>query len=419
MKTTKSGKIRFNLELNSRPQKNKSHSILLRVSCNGKRFRISTGQSVNQLHFNPNAKYGSWITKALNSNAINSELGNYLSEANNNVKKLIAFNLAPTIQEIKEAIIRDENAKVEAEESPSFIKFFEEKLKQSEVLNSVNYSKNLRSKLEKLKGYLDGHDLLFSELTVKFLNEYKVYLVREGNSRNTVISNFKDIRTIFNKAYEENHYQGYYPFKNFKVGVMKSEKAALDLKDIEKIKLLELEEESSVWHTRNYFLFALLVAGIRIGDLMQLTWANVKDSRLVYSRSKTGTGISIKLVPYAVEILSHYRHAKSKPNEYIFPILNNGVRKADRVTLNKQIASKTAMVNKDLKRIQRRAEIDTKITTHISRHSYASMLRADGVDTYDIKNLLGHSSVAVTENYLNQLDPLASDGGHENSMNKV
>lgn len=40
-----------------------------------------------------------------------------------------------------------------------------------------------------------------------------------------------------------------------------------------------------------------------------------------------------------------------------------------------------------------------KVTFHTLRHTYASMLVRAGVDIYHVKELLGHSSIALTERY--------------------
>jgi integrase len=45
-------------------------------------------------------------------------------------------------------------------------------------------------------------------------------------------------------------------------------------------------------------------------------------------------------------------------------------------------------------------EIDQKIGTYAARHSFSTMLKRQGVSTDFIKESLGHSSVLVTENYL-------------------
>lgn len=45
------------------------------------------------------------------------------------------------------------------------------------------------------------------------------------------------------------------------------------------------------------------------------------------------------------------------------------------------------------------------IRSHALRHAYASMLLAGGIDKHNIQELLGHSNIATTERYIEQLTP--------------
>ena len=44
------------------------------------------------------------------------------------------------------------------------------------------------------------------------------------------------------------------------------------------------------------------------------------------------------------------------------------------------------------------------MTFHISRHTFAVMAIANGIDIYTVSKLLGHQSIAVTEIYTEVLD---------------
>ena len=59
----------------------------------------------------------------------------------------------------------------------------------------------------------------------------------------------------------------------------------------------------------------------------------------------------------------------------------------------------TNYVSKKFKQAVRLAGADDKIHFHSLRHSFASDLVNKGVPLYHIKELLGHSSIAVTEIY--------------------
>ena len=66
-----------------------------------------------------------------------------------------------------------------------------------------------------------------------------------------------------------------------------------------------------------------------------------------------------------------------------------------------QISSKVAMYNKRLKTIQRDAQIDKTLTSHILRHTFANLaLSQKNADIYAISQALAHSSVRETEIYL-------------------
>src|SRR6478609_1621340 len=45
-----------------------------------------------------------------------------------------------------------------------------------------------------------------------------------------------------------------------------------------------------------------------------------------------------------------------------------------------------------------------KVTTYSARHTFASLMKAQGMGTAMISELLGHSSAKTTENYLRRFD---------------
>ncbi|MFQ8806089.1 MAG: tyrosine-type recombinase/integrase [Alistipes indistinctus] len=70
-------------------------------------------------------------------------------------------------------------------------------------------------------------------------------------------------------------------------------------------------------------------------------------------------------------------------------------------------------VNKRLKRIGKELEIPIDLTTYVSRHSYATVLKRSGVSTSIICESLGHSSEKVTQYYLDSFEELTNRRGNE------
>ena len=71
----------------------------------------------------------------------------------------------------------------------------------------------------------------------------------------------------------------------------------------------------------------------------------------------------------------------------------------------KDIGSKTALINKFLKKIGEDAVIDKKISTHIARHTFASIaIKKSNGDINFVQNALKHSNAKITQVYLASLD---------------
>jgi integrase len=265
-------------------------------------------------------------------------------------------------------------------------------------------------------------------LTTSFLNEFKLYLQKEGCHQNYVYVNLKALRIIIQKdAIREDKIlpPEKNPFLRFTLPeLLPAYKEKLDINEIDKIEALQLQKDTFLYHVRNAFIFSLYNAGIRIGDLLQLRWCNVKeDGRLEYYPGKTGKERSIKLLLQPLKILRLYYSEDAKETDYIFPFLDSNSNHSGMVfpedfqraspelleLLYKKIESQVSMFNQALKTIARKAEIKKNITSRISRHSFADIARKKNISVYDIQKMLGHSSVKITEAYLKSLDNDVTD----------
>ena len=71
----------------------------------------------------------------------------------------------------------------------------------------------------------------------------------------------------------------------------------------------------------------------------------------------------------------------------------------------KEISRKTSLVNKYLKQIAEDAEIDKKVSSHIARHTFASIaIKKSNGDINFVQNALKHSNPKITQVYLAKLD---------------
>lgn len=365
-----------------------------------------------------------------NAYKINSEIDSKIGELVNLRTKLTANNETYNSKTLKKKI---ENKDLIDNSKKDFLIYIEEIAKRKYASKQIRTAEKYEVMLRKLKKSRDDRPLPIEELTTGFLNEFQLYLIKEGDHQNYIHVNLKALRTIIQKeAIKEDKIIA--PDKNPYIWftmpkVLPSKKEKLDLKEIKNMEDAEFAPDDPRYHVRNAFIFSLYNAGIRIGDLLQLRWCNITpDGRLEYSMGKTSSDRSIKLLPQALAILKLYEPTKVKNTDFIFPFLDNNGEYSKLVTpedfqkassdllafLYNKIESQIALYNKTLKLVALKSKIKKNLSSHIARHSFAELARKK-VSVYDIQKMLGHSTIKVTEVYLRSLDNDAMD----NAMSEV
>jgi len=88
---------------------------------------------------------------------------------------------------------------------------------------------------------------------------------------------------------------------------------------------------------------------------------------------------------------------EQKPSEYVFPILNNDMSETRKKLRVKYV---TKNFNKHTKDIGEELKFDVKLSSTVARHSRASVMNYQGQHYSIIGDMLGHTSIITTENYL-------------------
>ena len=137
--------------------------------------------------------------------------------------------------------------------------------------------------------------------------------------------------------------------------------------------------------TKQAFIFSCF-SGLRRSDVGRMKWADIRE---VNSRRyvrivmlKTKKEIDIPLSNRACEWLPEPGNA----GNFVFP----GFTKGD--------------LDMKLRNWARAAGIGKKVTFHVARHTFATLLIATGTDIYTVSKLLGHSSVKHTQIYARMVD---------------
>ena len=105
-------------------------------------------------------------------------------------------------------------------------------------------------------------------------------------------------------------------------------------------------------------------------DLAHLKKKDIQGGVLTYVRRKTGKVLHIELLPEMIMIIRRYA-SEVKDSLYLFPLLTKD---------GAGYESALRLQNKRLKRVAKILGLNVKLTTHVARHSWATIARDKGVD---------------------------------------
>lgn len=219
------------------------------------------------------------------------------------------------------------------------------------------------------------------------------------------------LRAVFNEAIAQKMIKKdeCYPFgrRLYRIPTGRNIKKALELPEIQKI-YNHLPETESELKARDFWLFSYFGNVMNVKDIALLKYKDIKRDYLVFIRAKTERTTREDLKPVVVyitegmlRIMERWGNTDKEAENYIFPILTPGMTAQGQYD-NIQLFIK--FINKWMSRIKGLINIDKKVTTIVTRHSFSSVLKRSGASTEFIQEALGHTDKKTTENYLDSFE---------------
>ncbi|SHI01803.1 Site-specific recombinase XerD [Chryseolinea serpens] len=397
------------LSLDTRREKaDKTYPIILRLSHNGKTTGISTGYSVPETSWDEESRQIKKSYKGLeNVTRINNLLVKERSKALDIIARLHDRNELDylSITELKGLISADGNKE-------TFFQYTEKQIKELIKLNRIGNARNYSNILREVKKFRNEVDFPFRELNYTFLKKFESYYFEKGLSENGLSVYMRGVRAILNKAIADKLVEKEaYPFDQYTIPSKPTKKRAISLSAIQKIVKLKLAPKTNLAESRNIFLISFYMMGAPFIDLAFLKKENIVDGRIQYRRRKTGKFFDIKITEKLKPILNHYIKGKEK-NEYLLPI----IKRTELVDQYKDIQWAQKRYNKRLKDIADKAGIQEKLTSYVSRHSFASLANNMAIPVTAISEMLGHQKLSTTQVYLAGLQKDAIDNYNESIL---
>lgn len=328
-----------------------------------------------------------------NSARFNSFLANKFTELQDQVFEHLTVSKSATTRQLKNKIYGLKPLEV--------FPFAQEVLDKYKRQGQIASHDRCNVIINKLKAHVNEAPICFQDLTPEFLEAYEKHLrVDKKNSTNTIHSNFKFIRQLFNEAINKELLEStFYPFNKFKIKTEKTQRSYLTEDELMAIEEADCSEGVKVELHRDMFVFAAYSGGLRVSDVLKLKWKNVDNTHINLTIKKTGGQLSIKLPEKALKIIEKYKPKKVEKDNYIFPMLPNGLKEDDYVLLDNEISGSTAYINKNLKKVAEIAEISKPLSFHISRHTWATRALRKGISIDKVSKLMGHAAIKETQIY--------------------
>ncbi|MBM01941.1 MAG: tyrosine recombinase [Chloroflexi bacterium] len=259
--------------------------------------------------------------------------------------------------------------------------------------NSINTKDAYKNDLSQFNSWIKSKNIPYSQITESQVEKYLLFLGKRGYENSTISRKTACLKAFFKFLLKENIYK-----KNIMDKISRPAKKnllpkSLSSNEINKI-FNYLEVNNSKNNYRDKAITEILYGcGLRISELISL---NTHDINFEESTIQcTGKGNKQRVIPTndsclkAIDDYIQFERSQIKvPSENQALLVN---RNGSRITRQTAWNSIKSIINK--------LKLDSDITPHTFRHTFATDLLKGGANLRQVQEMLGHSSLSATQIY--------------------
>jgi site-specific recombinase XerD len=226
------------------------------------------------------------------------------------------------------------------------------------------------------------HDIPAKEVNYQFVGDFEAYLYSHYNyAQNTVITILKKFRHIIELGINKDWIIKN-PFREYKLRWQDVPRGFLTQEEIDT--LIDFRfEKTYLEKTRDIFIFCAFT-GLSYKDVKNLSYDNIQSSFegklwIKGRRKKTDVEYKIPLLNIPKMIMEKYR-GTAKDN-LVLPVYH------------------AIIYNKHLKEMAKVCGITKRMSSHLARHTFATLTLTQGVSIESVSKMLGHSNINTTQIY--------------------
>ena len=360
-------------------EKNKDglYPIYLRAFLKGRKIETATTVAIplrdwslrNQRVkiLNKNYEKYNMILDAIDKKSVKLLVNNFLNE-----------EYPLTLAQFKERLIASNHTSNEE----SFTDYILEYLDENKVKFKAETWFGYKSQISKILKFKKR--ICFSDITEKFINEYRQYMLCTlGNNENTAGKSLRVLRTFVNISIRFGYIKSN-PFQYISIKKVDGNRDFLSIKELNKLTDYYLENNRLKPIDKDilgYFLFACYT-GLRYSDLKTFSKDSIVNDSIHLRMHKTGHLVNIPL---------------STKAKMFIPDTPSNSNRVFRIYCNK-------VTNKVLKKTGVQLGLNKNLTCHVARHTFATVSISLGIPIEVVSKLLGHTNIRTTQVYAKIVD---------------
>ena len=268
--------------------------------------------------------------------------------------------------------------------------------------------KRYKKMLKLFKDFLDSKKIdEIEKIKALHIRNFLIAQKQKGRKESYINTHLKVIRAFFVFLNEEEYLEGN---PTEKVKFFKENKVLIKtFTDEEVLKMIEVADEvkyrkikkprsfSKYKSVRNKLVIMILAdTAMRVNELCNIKDSDINGDRILIRKGKNNKERMVYLSTPILSQLMKYKRVKEKHFKNIVT--------EDYLLINK-IGDKMTVdaVQILIRKIGKEANIDKRCSPHTFRHYSAQTLLKNGVDTYSVSRILGHTSTRITEVYLRSM----------------
>ena len=254
-----------------------------------------------------------WINNKIEGNIKNKKfLNSYISSRLACVENyLLTLKLQGTLDNLSSLDLKQ---RIENLNNPNKIDNEKEESKDNLLFKPyfLNYGNKLKSKrmyedtVSKLSKFVDIDNLKFFDINRIWLKNIEALMSNDGLSVNTIGIYFRNIRTVFNDAINNELIDfAIYPFRRFSIKTEDTTPRTMSEEQLRYFRDFKCTKAQEKY--RDLFMLSFYFRGLNLKDIVHLKYEDIYNGLVLIKRTKTNVPIEIKIEPEAQAIIDKYK----------------------------------------------------------------------------------------------------------------